>query len=299
MKLADYLLQKEVDVDLAKLIDVLAECTKEIAAMIRVDRGEKLASENAFGDEQVVMDVEADNLVYNKLLASGVVRAIASEEMEDEEKFAGGVFAVAHDPLDGSSLIDVNLAVGSIFGVYRAESFYGVKGREQVAAMMACYGPRLSFFLTVGKGTAYFVFDGRDFVLQDGDLRLAEKGKMFAPGNLRACSEREDYVELMNFWMKEQYKLRYSGGMVPDIGQILLKGGGVFTYPGYSKEPDGKLRILYECAPIAFLVEQAGGSASDGQMAILDKQVKDLTSRTPIFVGSKEEVELVARKLEN
>ncbi len=299
MILKEYLVGISVDADLARLVEVIAGCTVEITAMVRVDKGEKVSGQNVFGEQQVVMDVAADRFVYEKLKASGLVAVVASEEMEDEEKSKGGRFGVAHDPLDGSSLIDVNLAVGSIFGVYETSSFYGVSGREQVAAIVACYGPRLGLFVTVGKGTAYFIFDGESFVLQRDNLQIAEKAEMFAPGNLRACGEREDYLRLVNFWIKEGYRLRYSGGMVPDIGQILLKGGGVFTYPGFSIDPEGKLRILYECAPMAFLVEQAGGMASDGVMAILDKRIDDLTSRTPIYIGSKREVEIVIRELES
>lgn len=299
MKLQEYLVGKNVDSDLVRLLEVIAGCTVEIAGMIRVDKGEKAHSENVFGEEQVAMDVAADRLIYERLKASGVVAVVASEEMDGEERFDGGRFAVAHDPLDGSSLIDVNLAVGTILGVYEAESFYGLKGREQVAAMVACYGPRLGLFLTIGKGTVYFIFDGSDFVLQKMDLQIAEKMKMFAPGNLRACGERADYLRLVNFWLKEGYRLRYSGGMVPDIGQILLKGGGIFTYPGYGDEPNGKLRLLFECAPMAFLVEQAGGVASDGFVTILDKRIDDLTSRTPIYIGSKGEVAIVTGELES
>jgi fructose-1,6-bisphosphatase len=114
---------------------------------------------------------------------------------------------------------------------------------------------------------------------------------MFAPGNLRACSERKEYMDLMNFWCMEKYTLRYSGGMVPDINQILLKGKGIFSYPGYSEAPNGKLRLLFECAPMSYLMEQAGGAGSDGKIRILEKKVENIDQRTPIFIGSKAEVD--------
>ncbi len=118
---------------------------------------------------------------------------------------------------------------------------------------------------------------------------------MFAPGNLRACSDPNVkwYVDLMQFWLSNDYILRYSGGMVPDVNQILKKGGGIFTYPGYSEMPQGKLRLLYECAPMAFLMEQAGGVAFSADGEILDLNIEKIDQRTPIFIGSKKEVELV------
>ena len=114
---------------------------------------------------------------------------------------------------------------------------------------------------------------------------------MFAPGNLRATKFRPDYLKLVNWWMEQQYTLRYSGGMVPDINSILVKGKGIFSYPGYEPDcVDGKLRLVFECGPMAYLMEQAGGAASDGKQRIVEKKIESLTQRTPIFIGSKEEV---------
>jgi len=291
--LNQYLQDSGVTDELATVVLALADCVKEIAVVIKTDKGEKVGSENSFGEEQVTMDVKSDEIVTNHLRASGVVGLISSEEMDEEMKVGEGRYAVASDPLDGSSLVDVNLTVGSIFGIYETDTFYGKCGRDQVGAVLGVYGPRTAMFVTVGRGVGYFVLNAEgEFRLQKEDLRIEERGKIFAPGNLRAGAEREDYVRLLNYWVKEKYQLRYSGGMVPDIGQILLKGKGVFTYPGYSEQPDGKLRLLFECAPIALIVEQAGGSASDGGMDILDKPIEALVQRTPIFVGSKEEVEI-------
>lgn len=267
----------------------MADSVKEIAEVIRLDSGEKAGSENTFGEEQVAMDIKADTIVRKKLEASGEVALIASEEMEEELKLESGDYAVAHDPLDGSSLVDVNLAVGSIFGVYRASSFFGLKGDDQMASVVGVYGPRTALFVTVRKGVAYFVLRNGVFEMERDGLSVGE-GKMFAPGNLRACSQREDYLKLLEFWTRNQYTLRYSGGMVPDVGQILLKGKGIFTYPAYEDQPDGKLRLLYECAPIALLFEEAGGAATDGERRILEKEIVDLAQRSPILVGSKVEV---------
>lgn len=296
--LADYLKGLDIDDGLKKTVFALGEAVKQIAEEIKHDKGEKAGSENIFGEEQVKMDVRANQIVEEKLLQTLVVGLIASEEMDEELKIGDGPYAVAHDPLDGSSLIDVNLAVGSIFGIYRTDTFYGRKGDEQLGAVLGVYGPRTAIFLTVREGLAYFVFDGEQFVLQRERMVIEKEGKMFAPGNLRAAAKRKDYLELLNFWAVNEYKLRYSGGMVPDIGQILLKGHGIFTYPGYEGQEDGKLRVLYECAPMALIIEDAGGKAVDGRgKRILELEIKDLAQRTPILIGSKLEVEIAEKHL--
>jgi len=297
MNISEYLDSKNVEKDLKKLIFSLCDSVKDIADLIRTDRGAKLDSENSHGDEQVEMDVLSDEIVTKHLTESGVVGLVASEEREEEFSVGDGVYAVAHDPLDGSSLIDVNLSVGSIFGIYKADTFHGVSGDDQIAAMLGVYGPRTSIFVSVADGVAYFVLDDGKFVLHRDNLSVSEEGRMFAPGNLRACSDRSEYLELLNYWAKEKYKLRYSGGMVPDIGQILLKGEGIFTYPGYGDTPDGKLRLLFECAPMAFIMEQAGGFATDCNVRIMEKIVNSLDQKSAIFIGSKNEVETVEKFL--
>jgi fructose-1,6-bisphosphatase I len=167
-----------------------------------------------------------------------------------------------------------------------------VKGDDQLAALVAVYGPRTTMLLTIGDEVVEFLLNGsEDFVLSRERLVVKEEGKMFAPGNLRACKTNEGYKELMNYWCAEQYTLRYSGGMVPDINQILIKGKGVFTYPGYEAAPEGKLRVLYECAPMALLMERAGGLATDGNRRILEIEVGSLDQRTPVLMGSIKEVQ--------
>jgi len=298
MTLEEYLAESGVEEGIVEVVLSLADCVVEISEAILETEDTKVDTINPSGEQQMKLDVRADQIVMDLLSENDFVGLVASEEMEEEKVLSeDGEFAVAHDPLDGSSLLDVNLSVGSIFGVYRAASFFGLKGDDQVAAVLGCYGPKLGLFVTVGKGSHYFILsESGEFVLHHADLQIKE-GKMFAPGNLRACKSRVDYLELINYWTTEQYTLRYSGGMVPDIGQILLKGEGIFSYPGYDEAPDGKLRLLYECAPVAFIVEQAGGAASDGKVRILEKEVVELAQRTPIFVGSKLEVERCEKML--
>lgn len=272
------------------VLESLKDSVIQIASAVKTVGVDKAGTQNVFGEEQLAIDVVSSHIVEENLRKNVFVGLIASEELPDEVKIGEGEYAVCFDPLDGSSLIDVNLAVGSIFGIYKTGTFIGVSGEEQVAAMAAVYGPRTTIILTVKKGVVEFILNGDgEFVIYKTDIKVGE-GKMFAPGNLRACKSRKEYLDLVNYWCNEQYTLRYSGGMVPDINQILLKGKGIFAYPGFDDEPNGKLRLLFECAPFSLIMEQAGGESSDGNGRVLEKVVNSLDQRTPIFIGSKAEV---------
>jgi fructose-1,6-bisphosphatase len=290
ISLKEYLEKEEVAEDLQSVLISLSLAINTISQVVKTADAGKAGTQNVYGEDQLALDVQSDNIIQEELKKNEQMGLIASEELPDEMKIGDGEFAVAYDPLDGSSLVDVNLAVGTICGIYKTETFIGVKGDDQLASLIAVYGPRTTIVLTVKKGVVEFILNAEgEFVLTNDAIEVKE-GKMFAPGNLRASAFREDYLKLLNYWAKEQYTLRYSGGMVPDINQILLKGKGVFSYPGYSDAPDGKLRLLFECAPMSLLMEQAGGSSSDGQIRILEKILDKLDQRTPIFIGSKEEV---------
>ena len=292
MRFAKYLESKNLDKDLAEVLYGLVDAIKDISDSMHIEDSDKSGGEtNVFGEEQIVLDVMADKILHRKMEENPLVGLVASEEGDGEEKVGDGSYAVCYDPLDGSSLVDVNLSVGTIAGIYKRDTFIGAKGREQVAAIAAVYGPTTTLLLTLGSGVVQFILDESGYFVLRGEEYEVGEGKMFAPGNLRACKSREDYMNLVNYWIKEQYTLRYSGGMVPDVTQIIIKGKGIFAYPGYEEAPDGKLRLLFECAPLAFLMEQAGGDASDGKTKILDKEVVEVAQRTPIFIGSKREVE--------
>jgi len=289
--LKEYLVDAGVENDLVSILCSLASSVRQIAAhIVTADRG-KAGSMNIFGEEQLELDVLSDKLIQDECKNNSLIGLLSSEELPDEMTISDGEYAICYDPLDGSSLVDVNLAVGTIFGIYKTKTFIGTKGDEMLAAIAAVYGPRTTMTLTVGNGVAEFIMceDG-DFKLQNDSI-VVKEGKMFAPGNLRACASRDDYKKLVDYWINEKYTLRYSGGMVPDVNQILLKGKGIFSYPGYSDFPDGKLRLLFECAPLSFIMEQAGGASLDGSMRILEKVVENIDQRTPIYIGSKLEVE--------
>lgn len=288
-----HLQDQGVSAEFCKIFSLLAEAVKDIAQVTSTGRMTGYSgSENVFGEQQLKLDIASNDLLVERLKICPLVRVIASEEL-DQEIFCNkdGVYAIAFDPLDGSSLVDVNFSVGSIFSIYQADSFIGRKPSEQLAAGIAVYGPRTTFIVSVGKGTHEYTFHDNDFFLTQENMCVADEGNYFAPGNLRACAKSPAYRRLVDYWLEKQYILRYSGGMVPDVGHILKKGKGIFTYPGYSDAPEGKLRLLFECGPMAFLMEQASGVASDGKTRILDKKIESLTQRTPIFIGSKGEVE--------
>lgn len=298
-----------LDASLQSVLNEIVNVFPQVAKALKTSQLGYADTQNVYGEQQLKLDVYTNKLFVDALQKNEHVSSLASEELEEEIAGKAGEdgFSVGFDPLDGSSLVDVNLAVGSIFGVYKGKGFIGRKGSEQVAALIAVYGPRLTFMISVGGEVLEFSYNDeqKEFV-QSGVIAVAEEKKMFAPGNLRACSSEEWYVKLLEFWVRNEYTLRYSGGMVPDVNQILRKGGGVFTYPGYQEKPDGKLRLLYECAPMAYLMEKAGGAAMYGKVGekgvageagqvakgrILDLPLQKLDQKTPIFLGSKKEVE--------
>lgn len=305
MTLTDYL--KDTDPKLTKCILAIAEAVQGISSKIFTANSGKTGSKNTFGEEQLALDVLSDKIMFTKLKDSGVVTIASSEEQAEaielqaspnlplrkggdpSDSRGSGGFSVAFDPLDGSSLVDVNLAVGTIWGIWPGNELLGRTGAEQVAAGYAVYGPRTTFVLAVNDAVHEFVLQKNGaWKISTQNLQITE-GKMFAPGNLRATTDHPGYQKLVAYWMAERYTLRYSGGMVPDVNQILLKGKGVFSYPGSVSCP-AKLRLLYECAPLAKVIEIAGGASSDGTQSILKVKIESYDQRIPVCLGSKAEV---------
>ncbi|MBI5156023.1 fructose-1,6-bisphosphatase [Candidatus Peregrinibacteria bacterium] len=249
------------------MIRYIARATKFIHHAIKTSDLGLAGTSNLFGEEQLSLDVLADRIIMDNLKVSGLVANAISEESEEETVFEHELkdetYSVAYDPLDGSSLVDTNLAIGSIFSIYKSGPFIGKTGREQVAALYAVYGPRTTLVYTTGKGVHEFTLnDVYEYSLTREDIKISDTSKYFAPGNLRAAQDNPKYKKLVDDWMLKGYTLRYSGGMVPDLNHILLKGQGIFTYPPFPpKYPNGKLRLLFECNPFAFLMEMAGGAS--------------------------------------
>mmetsp|Transcript_43848 Transcript_43848/g.137761 ORF Transcript_43848/g.137761 Transcript_43848/m.137761 type:complete len:226 (-) Transcript_43848:243-920(-) len=218
----------------------------------------------------------------------------------------GEGYSVAFDPLDGSSIIDTNFAVGTIFGVWPGSKLTGITGEQLEGAGMCVYGPRTAMTVSVDgiPGTHEFLliddFSGRHGQwIKTNSFETISEGKLFAPGNLRAAQDNPGYQELLDYWFEEKYQLRYTGGMVPDVNQIMVKGKGIFVNP-ISPSAKAKLRVLYEVAPIGYLIEKAGGKSSDGEKSVLKIPIVGTEDRSQVAYGSKAEVErfekLVGRK---
>lgn len=301
VSLNKHLRDAKIDHDLMHLILKITQSSKYIHHAMQTGDLGLAGTSNMYGEAQLELDVLSNSIFVKELTDSHYTSCLASEEMEEickipEEK--KGKYAVVFDPLDGSSLVDANMAIGSIFGIYEAEHVMGKTGDDQVASIIIVYGPRVSLLYTARNGVHEFILNAvGEFILSKENIKLEKDAKHFAPGNLRAVATEKKYRKLVDSWMDEKYTLRYSGGMVPDINHMFMKEEGVFTYPGYHEKPDGKLRLLYECAPIALLVEEAGGRATNGKERILDLEITSLDQRTPIFVGSENEVIKVEKML--
>lgn len=293
--------QAKVQDELRHLIVDLAKAAKYIHHAIRTTEAGLAGRTNQFGEEQLKLDVLSDEIIRQHLCESQAVASFISEEQNDViELDPNAPYSVAYDPLDGSSLVDANFAIGSIFGIYAGSEIVGKKPRDQVAALYLLYGPRTVLVYSVGKGVHEFILNEvGEFVLLREFLGVGDTAKNFSPGNLRAVTDNSAYRTLVDQWIDEALTLRYSGCMVADIHHILSKGQGVFTYVGGSTYPEGKLRLVFECGPFSYLIEQAGGASSDGRQSILDKTVQNLDQRTPIVVGSRKEVTRVCRVLQS
>ena len=280
-----------VETELRRLIWQIAVTGKYISAKIHESNRKLAGFENMFGEEQLALDKSSDEILKNQLQFSGFVREYASEEQDAVILIGKGKeqYFVTADPLDGSSLVDTNLAIGTIIGIHNG-SMMGAGRETMVAALYITYGPLITMVYSAGKGTHEFVLNREgEYVLSQENIRLKEKGNIYSPGGLRKdwIPEHLPFIEFLEL---QGYKLRYSGGFVPDINQIIIKNGGIFTYPALKKSPAGKLRLLFELQPMAFLMEQAGGVASDGKIDILDISVDDIDQRSPVYIGSRFEV---------
>jgi len=296
MKLKDFLIGEGTEKDLAELILFLSEQAQGVrkgflCTCIQVPVDEK--TRNVYGEEQMPLDKYADRVFIEGLKKSRLARYIATEEQEQviEVDNPKNNFGVVIDPLDGSSLIDVNLCTGSIIGIYPGHVLS--KGATMVAAMYMLYGPLTSLTFTAGRGVHEFVMDDSgEFVLRHRNIRIPE-GKIFAPGALR-----KDYLPAHARWIghleQEGYKLRFSGCFVADVHQILHKGG-VFAYPGYKGREQGKLRLLYEANPMGKILHEAGGAISNGKTDILGITPRAIDEVTPIYAGGRKEIGLIEK----
>lgn len=267
-----------------------------------------VGSVNVQGEQQAGLDVFANEVLMDCLGSRGNVGLLASEENEEPiviiEQPEQGEYMVMFDPLDGSGNLDVNVSVGTIFSIYRRAESQGKSlteevlqaGRQQVAAGYALYGASTVLVYTTGRGVHGFTLNPTigTFVLSHPNMRMPESGQIYSVNEAYADSFPPYCLRFLH-WLKSgendaMYRSRYIGSLVADFHRTLLKGG-IFMYPPTSFFPEGKLRLMYEANPIAFLAEQAGGIATNGKSLILDVVPTTLHQRVPLFVGSPHEMD--------
>jgi fructose-1,6-bisphosphatase I len=325
VSLTRYLVEKQrvdglIPSDLRLLIEVVARACKGISQAVNKGAlGGVLGtaeSENVQGEVQKKLDIIANEVLIEANEWGGHLAAMASEEMEGihvvPNRYPQGEYLLLFDPLDGSSNIDVNVSIGTIFSVLKKpEGGQGVSeqdflqpGARQVAAGYCIYGPQTTLVLTVGSGVAMFTLDREQgsFVLTQENVQIPHDTKEFAinMSNLRHWDAPvRRYIDECLAGKEgprgKDFNMRWVASMVADVHRILTRGG-IFLYPWDKREPEkpGKLRLLYEANPMGWLVEQAGGAASNGRQRILDVQPKKLHERVSVILGSKNEVERVS-----
>ena len=314
-------LHNNIPAELRLLLEVVARACKSISYSVSKGAlGDVLGtagSENVQGEVQKKLDVISNEILLEANEWGGHLAAMASEEMETiyliPNRYPKGEYLLLFDPLDGSSNIDVNVSIGTIFSVLKApegmeeptEQDFLQPGAKQVAAGYAVYGPQTMLVLSTGHGVHMFTLDREmgSWVMTQQNVQIPEETKEYA---INASNARHWYPPVKRYVDELQagntgprgkdYNMRWIASMVADVHRIMNRGG-IFMYPADQREPDkpGKLRLMYEANPMAFLVEQAGGAATDGKQRILDVQPEKLHQRVAVFLGSKNEVDLVTR----
>ncbi len=307
--------------DLSRIISAIRLASKIVSQQVNKAGLAKhilggAGTENIQGEAQQKLDVYADERFIEALNNRGNVCGIGSEENDDYiELNKEGKYIILMDPLDGSSNIDVNVSIGTIFSVYRRVSEVGKPvelrdflqaGVKQVAAGYVLYGSSTMMVYTTGNGVNGFTYDPGIgvFFLSHPDMKFPDQGKVYSmnEGNFNKTSEGvREYIRYCQEVDKETgrpYTGRYIGSLVADFHRNLIKGG-IYMYPATDSSPNGKLRLLYECNPLAFLTEQAGGRASDGEKRIMEIEPTHLHQRVPYFVGNTEMVQKVEEFIKN
>ena len=295
------------------LMSGITLATKMIEAKIRsaglTDIYGALGSENVQGEEQQKLDVFANQALIHCLGTRDSVAALVSEEDEEpvvfDRSLDTGKYIIVFDPLDGSSNIDVNVNVGTIFSVHKRLTWGSLTdsvlqpGTSQVAAGYVLYGPSTVLVYTTGQGVHSFTLDPTigAFVLSQENMKMPERGKYYSVNEANVATWPDGYQEYIAGLQKDGFGARYIGSLVADFHRTLLKGG-VFLYPPTREKSSGKLRLLYEANPLSLIAEQAGGMATNGADRILDVRPEAIHQRTPFMVGSRYEMETLAKALQ-
>ena len=320
MSLQSHILQGEANApgstgEFTWILSAIALAAKAIAYKVRVARIEDVLGDygaaNVHGESQQKLDVIANDIIMGCLGSRPSIAVVASEEDNEptllRKGVDGGKYCVIFDPLDGSSNLDVGVGVGTIFSILRndpavpgAVETLCQPGSKQVAAGYVLYGSSTVFVLTTGSGVDMFVLDPAigSFILVNSQVKMPATGKIYSVNEANRRTFPDGFGRYLDWAQDHGYSSRYIGSFVADVHRTLLKGG-VFLYPPTKKNPEGKLRLMYEANPIAMLIEQAGGKAVSGTASgrILDVQPKSIHQRTSVVVGSSDEVDAVTRHL--
>ena len=298
--LETYLERKEINLDLIKIITSLARASKYVNAEIRMKDTEKCGDENVSGDVQSKLDIESDKIIHKHLKDTNIVKTIASEEKVNVAINSNSKkdYFIAYDPYDGGSVGDVNITFGSIFGIWSNNPFNKTAGSNLVASCYALYGPKVTFVFATNDDTValFELNEVGDFLFIKDNFSIAKDIKTFSPGNLKATLDSKAYKNVLDSWISSGKKLRYTGALVTDINHILLKGNGIFTYPADKKNPNGRLRLLYEGIPLGYILKCAGGCAmTEEGVSLFDLKVTDYHQTASFVLGSKNEVNNVTK----
>jgi fructose-1,6-bisphosphatase I len=305
--------------ELSRILSDLAIAIKVISLEVNkaglVDILGLTGDHNVHGESVRKLDMYAHEMMFKAMDHGGHLCVMASEEEEDiihiPADFRIGKYVLLFDPLDGSSNIDANVSIGTIFSIFKRVSPDGgpgtledclQPGAKQVASGYVVYGSSTMLVYTAGHGVHGFTLDPSigEFILSHENIRIPKKGKIYSinEGNYLywhpGLKKYIKYLQQEDEETSRPYSSRYIGSMVADVHRTLLYGG-IFMYPSDSRSPNGKLRLMYECNPMSFIIEEAGGRATDGYVRLLDKVPEHLHERTPIFVGSEDDVLLVEK----
>jgi fructose-1,6-bisphosphatase I len=272
------------------IIESIKKSTIEIKKIIELGDTSKSDEQNSTGDTQLKLDIKSDIVIENNFKLLKSVKQIVSEEQDSIIDInEDGEYLIAYDPLDGSSLVDVNLAVGSIYGIYKND----FTGNNIVASIYVVFGPRVEMVVCDGNSVKLYRMQNENFNYIR-EIKMNEQGNLKSPGSTQQCWY-DHHKEMVTQMFEDNYVLTYSGGMVPDLHHILLRGGGLFSYPGASDKPKGKLRQLFEVFPYAHIFETAGGGAIDGAQRVLDIETTHIHDTSPCFFGSNVELDRVKK----
>jgi len=281
---------------LINILYTIFDSCKEISYKIKTASCNKMACYNQFGEEQLAIDLLANNLLMNNLKNCHNINSISSEEEPIVIKLNNNPdgYSISFDPLDGSSVIDCNFAVGTIFSLWKGNELTNIYGNDIQVSGMCIYGPRtiLTFAINELNGVYEFLLnDYGQWIASNFYTNMMKTGKLYSPGNIKAVNTNSGYKQLLNYWITNNYQLRYSGGMVAEVNQLLVKGQGIFVNVE-SKNVKPKLRMLYEITPLGFLVEKSGGKTSNGIQSVLNILIENTNQTSQIAFGSEYEIDM-------